>query len=96
MTTTKIRDAAKCGTEDAEGYLAATDETPEEIARIARRMRSGEPGMSPDEGLINGMGRGWVLAAAGAPDESDDSWYEFGEPWCAKYNEAYIARLEEP
>jgi len=89
---TKIRDAAECGREDANAYLAETDESPDEIRLLAARMRRVQ--QLPDEGLINAMGRGWVLDAAGAPDNSDESWSEYGLPWCERYNDAYLATLE--
>lgn len=88
------KDPAVHGADDAEVYLSETDRTPEEIAALVERTRRGHH-VLPDEMLINAMGRGWVLKTAGAPDDSDASWEAYGLPWCQRYNEAYLSRLEE-
>ena len=51
--------------------------------------------LGADEALISALGRGTVLAFAGAPDESDESWERFGLPWCKRYSTAYAARARE-
>ena len=62
-----------CETAIAEGATA------EELAAPGRELA--------DAGLINAMGRTWVLERAGAPAgaDPDESWERYGLPWCAAY-----------
>lgn len=51
--------------------------------------------LGADEALISALGRGTVLAFAGAPDDSDESWERFGLAWCKRYSAAYEARARK-
>jgi hypothetical protein len=70
----------ECGREDAMTAII-------EGADPSDLCRSGQLGA--DEGLIAALGRAWVLEAAGAPDDSDESWETHGLPWCRRYAAAY-------
>lgn len=62
-------------------------------AQASDFLRSGEQGA--DENLINAMGTGWVLDAAGAPDHSEESWNSYGAPWCKRYAAAFRLRAQQ-
>jgi hypothetical protein len=79
-------DPAIAGADDCDSRLQDGD--------VSARDLAASKGMCPDEALINAMGRAWVCKAAGAPDDSSESWEQFGLPWCEKYNAAYQARAE--
>lgn len=82
-----VTDPIAAGREDCETAMREGADP----ADLARRDQLGA-----DEALINAMGRGWVLRAAGAgDDQSERAWDEVGLPWCAQYSEAYRARAAE-
>jgi hypothetical protein len=89
------RTASDHGTEDAGTYYLEHNGPDEAIRSEIDAMRGGSSAM-PDEALINAMGRAWVMkqATGQALDVTDEAWDRLGLPWCATYNEAYLATLE--
>jgi hypothetical protein len=95
MTATP-RTAADHGADDA---TTAYNEWSDDVSPIesVAAMRAGREEL-PDEALINAMGANWIIQQATgdeAAEQTDENWEMIGLPWCAAYNAAYLARLQE-
>ena len=90
--------AREIGAEDAAEFYGdhpgTSSDAKDHCGELAAKLRAGRSG-SPDEALINALGRKEVFhMAGGVGDDTDEEWERIGIPFCAGYNEGFIAELE--